>query len=476
MMQKKLISILLVASLALAFVPYAGALSYDPGLELQSQYVCLASLDSDQILFEKDADARIHPASTTKIMSAAMALTLCDDLDVMVTAPDDLWDEFSSISGISTASPQIEPGETMSMYDLIHCMLLVSANEAASVVASYFGREEFLAKMNEKAAELGCSDTHFNNPSGLFTDNHYTTAADMYLIAKWAVGVPGFLEIASKARYTVPATNMNDERLLATTVLLQDPSSVYYTSYVRGVKTGTLPEAGRCLVTTAEKNGMTLLLVDMGAPYESISCDYWSDGVSTFTETRVLYDWAFANLELKNVINEDTPISGVTLKHAASRDELVVYGEGEVNVVLDKNRERDPEITYELSLPDEVIAPVAVGDEIGTARVLADGEYIGEIALISRENIEESRFAAIMDTLTEVMHSKTVQIILGVLIIAVAFYLYYIIVVVALSRRRKRKKQAAARRAAQQRKSSGGVQGQGDGFTYRSPSGRGDRR
>ncbi len=447
MIDKKIKSLILL--LVLTFTVPFSALSaeYEPSFDVTAEGIYLVNTDTNQVVYAKNEDEQLHPASTTKIMSTALALEMTEDLNVMVTAPDDLWDEFSQISGISNAG--IDAGETMSMYDLLHCMMIVSANEAASIVSEYYGGDEFINLMNQKALELGCTGTNFSNPHGLFVDNHYSTAEDLYKITEWALTVPGFIEIAEKSRYTVPATNMSDERLLATTVLVQDSSTQYYTSYIKGVKTGTLPAAGRCLVTTASKDGQNYILTLLGATTDP-SYQLWGDGaISSFTETMMLYDWAYDNFETINVINTDTAIGSAQLRHSSQKDELVLYGSGEVSTVVEIAREQDPEITYEMDIPDLVYAPVEFGQEIGKAKVFADGEYIGEISLISRENIEKSAWAAFLDTLSEIMSSSYMQIVVIVVLAIVGIYILYIFVVIISERNKKKKRIAALRRRQQ---------------------------
>ena len=180
------------------------------GVEVTAEAAYIVNDDTGRVVYQKNADRRMYPASTTKIMSAALAMTMCGDIEnTMVTVPYDVWVEFD---GIDISNAGIYGGEVMSMSDLVHCMLIQSANEAASSVAAYFGRDSFIEAMNRKAMELGCTGTHFVNPHGLFDENHYTTARDLYLITQWALTVPGFSEITSLSSYTLSETNVHSER------------------------------------------------------------------------------------------------------------------------------------------------------------------------------------------------------------------------------------------------------------------------
>ena len=437
-MKKKLISLLLCAALLFAVASPAAARDYGCDVELTCNAVYLKNLDTGEVILSKNADVQVHPASTTKILSAALALTLCDDPEnTMVTIADDIWAEFD---GLNVSSAGLKGGEVVSLYDLICCMMLQSANEGASAVAEYFGWDSFIGMMNDKAAELGCASTHFTSPHGVFVADHYTTASDMAKITEWALTVPGFYEISQMAYYTKAATNLNEEVTLVTTNYLQNPNSSLYTSYVKGVKTGTLDEAGRCLVSTAQKDGMTYLLVLLGGPFES-DTRWKSDGASSvFTETRLLYDWAFENLALTSVTDTDEVVAEIGLKHASKRDTLLLYPAEDLFTMFNKNTETEPAVTFETELPEFVKAPIAVGQEIGTAKVLLDGSYIGDVALIAREDIPLDRFVLLMDGIQTVLTSTAAKIIYIILFFVVAFYLFYMLVVVPRAQKKRRRK------------------------------------
>lgn len=439
-MKKKLIGLLLSVALLFTFTSTAAARDYGCDVELTCNAVYLKNLDTGEVILSKNADIQVHPASTTKIMSAALALSLCDDPEnTMVTIADDIWVEFD---GLNVSSAGLKGGEVVSLYDLVCCMLLQSANEGASAVAEYFGWDYFIGLMNDKATELGCTGTHFTSPHGVFVADHYTTASDMAKITEWAMTVPGFYEISQMAYYTKAATNLNEEVTLVTTNYLQNPNSSLYTSYVKGIKTGTLDEAGRCLVSTAQKNGTTYLLVLLGGPFES-DTRWKSEGASSvFTETRLLYDWAFDNLELTSVTDTGAVVAEIGLKHASRRDTLLLYPAEDLFTMVNKNTEADPVVTFETEVPESVKAPITVGQEIGSAKVYLDGELVGEVALVAREDIPLDRFVLLMDGIQSVLTSTAAKIIYILLFFIVAFYLFYMLVVVprAQKKRRRRKK------------------------------------
>ena len=419
---------------------FASASDIDLGYSSYSNAVYLVNMDTGRVVYSKNATARVSPASTTKIMSAAVALQLCherglDPKTTMVTVPEDVWDEFI---GIDISAVPLSGGEVLSMESLIYCMLLPSANEAASTVAAYFGRENFIALMNMKAQMLGCTGTHFTNPHGLYDPDHYTTAEDMYKITKWAIGVEGFYEIAQEYVYDIPETNKHYEKSVVTTNYMQNPYTNYYTSYIKGIKTGTLEEAGRCLVSTAEKNGLHFMLIILGAPLEYTSL-VWDDSNSVFNETRYFYDLAFANTKVVELLDDYTPVTEVGVKYGSGKDSVILYAGEKISALVNSHSDEDPVITYECNIPEGITAPIEEGQIIGSATVFADGYELGTIDLVARESIGFSPFSRFMGLITEIITSLPAMIIFGVLFVFALLYMYYMLVLVKKAQAKKQK-------------------------------------
>ena len=192
---------------------------------------------------------------------------------------------------------EVITNEKVNYNDLLYALLLPSACEAANIIAYNLGNgniNEFVKMMNDKAAELGCNDTTFANAHGLHDENQLTTASDMSKIVQYAMTLPKFMEIASTTQYTLEPTEVHKTGtfLKHTNAMLQKDSQYYY-KYAMGIKTGTLDEAGRCLVSTAEKDGVKYLVVSMNAPMTD------NDGNSVFyncVDHTTLYEWAFNKL------------------------------------------------------------------------------------------------------------------------------------------------------------------------------------
>ncbi len=232
---------------------------YTPPFEVSADAVYMVNLDTGTVVYQKNANKKEYPASLTKLVTTILAMEKTSDLDsAMVKCTSSILSEFD---GMNASNAGMRAGEERSMRDLIYCMLLPSANEAASMVAEYVGgsRAEFVDMMNKKAQEIGAVSTHFVNPHGLHDNDQYTTAQDMYLIAKYAMKLPGFMDMASKTSYELKPSNKRDTEYIFTTnkMMVQSAGPDVYYKYVRGIKTGTTDEAGRCCVSTATKDGYT---------------------------------------------------------------------------------------------------------------------------------------------------------------------------------------------------------------------------
>ena len=225
----------------------------------------LFDLNSDTLVFAQDIDQQLYPASLTKVMTCLLTLEMEDDLDTVVTVTK---------AGLKGQEPggsnvALKVDEQMTVRDLLYCLMVKSGNDAASVLAVHNSGsiEAFVEVMNRRAAELGCTGTHFMNPHGLHHDEHYTTARDMARILREAMQYPIFEEIFTTKEYTVPATNLSEARELKTTNFLirSNGYPIVTDSRVLGGKTGNTSKAGRCLVALSEKEGMRLISVVRGA-------------------------------------------------------------------------------------------------------------------------------------------------------------------------------------------------------------------
>ena len=331
--------------------------------EVTAKSAIVMDIDTGDILYQKDPHKRSEPASTTKLMTAILAadnLNVTDKVTVSAGALDGILSDAVTIG--------LSPGEEISVLDLFYAMLLPSANDAANVLGMTVSgtMAKFVKAMNQKAAELGCKETHFANANGLPDDNHYTTAYDMAKIAQAAYGRSRIRDVIRTESYWIPATNMVGERELWTTnQMLYDITDVYY-EYCTGGKTGYTESAGNTYVGFAEKNGRRLVAVVFGCPGQ----------YDRFDDAKKLLEFAFDNY------HRITPLQDF---------ELSIH-ETEGNPILENYYERLGHALPEFSVDRSVTiyARTTVGaDDIKKDVTLfsnRSGEQVGEIVLSYRNS------------------------------------------------------------------------------------------
>ena len=383
-------------SLALALLLLASAApparAEDGFAEADARAALLVDVGTGEILYAKNMHAKNYPASITKVMTALLVLEAADAgalrLDQEITARASAFEGLASDG--STAN--IKAGETMTVENLLNCLLIVSANEAANILAEAVSGSvaDFVARMNARAAALGCADTHFVNPSGLHDDEHYTSAWDVYLITREALGHEAFAAIVARKSYTVPETNVSKARELhSTNYLISTWRAVgYYYADARGVKTGSTPEAGYCLVANAVRGGRELISVVLGA--ERVTRE---DGVTvtrSFSETIRLFDHGFDDFKRMELVRADELICEVPVELSGEANYVVARpAEGLTRMVPVALSPDELERTVALNAPS-VDAPVAEGDVLGALTVSRDGVTYGTVPLVALSDVSAS--------------------------------------------------------------------------------------
>ena len=360
----RLISMTLVFVLCFSILqlPASAAPSarYQLPFEVNARAYVLASLDTGEIIVEKNSHEKYDPASLTKLLTAYTTYKYVDDFEnTMVTAPRYVYDE---LYGLDSSTADIRQGEVLSVKDLIYAMMLPSANEAASIVADFVGNGDitnFCMMMNNEARKLGCTNTNFTNAHGLFTDNHYTSAYDMYLIAKACYNLPGFMDIVTTNTYQMPANtkHANPYYIQNTNKMQNRAYPSYYRSYVKGMKTGTLDYNN--FVTVCQKNGENYILVVIGADFIN------NEGRPAMVTTAEIMDYFFESYSLRSANSLSFPVTEVGLKYAKDADTLLVYADTEVMSVLPNDAD-ESSFQKIYNLPESVGAPINTGDVIGT--------------------------------------------------------------------------------------------------------------
>ena len=426
-MVKRLIAVILVA-FAVFSCTIPAAAAYEPTtFEVTAKAAMLVSLDNGDVLYSKNPDERVYPASLTKIMTAVVAIEV-------------LYGTDSSVFGL-------KPGEQLSAKDMLYVMLIHSANESANVIAEHIAGsiDAFVALMNKKAEELGMTNTHYMNPHGLHDENHYTTAADMYKLVSYAMKLPLFMEICTCASYTVPPTNMNSSsRTIASTNLLMLPSSGYYYEYAAGIKTGYTDPAGRCLISTASKDGYSYLSIVMGCPVKDASGKMIRDDM---TLTANLFKWAFSNFKYRRIISTTDPISEIKIENAWDTDYVQLFAQQDCYAIIPTDADIST-ITTKISLTaDSISAPVQQGDILGNCEFYLAEEKIAEVPLIAGSSVDRSIVLYVLSGIKDISALAWFRAIVIIILVLILL----IITLRTIQRSRQRQAQRLARQRERQR-------------------------
>ena len=265
-------------------------------LNIYSEAAILIDASTGKILYDKDIYSRKYPASTTKILTAIIAIEKCD-LNEKATASHSAV--FSVKSGYSVAN--IQEGESFTIGELLDVLMLQSANEAANVIAEHISGsvEEFAKLMNQKAKEIGCLDSNFVNANGAHSDKHYSTAYDLAMIAKYCMKNQTFRELVVKEECSLPITEIyEEERVFRNTNSLMQQNSRYYYPYCNGIKTGFTTPAKNCLIASSNKDGFELISVVLHA-------ESTEDGLSArYLDTINLFEYGYKNYKQDDILKE----------------------------------------------------------------------------------------------------------------------------------------------------------------------------
>lgn len=320
---------------------------------------------SGRVLLSHNAETPLPMASTTKVMTALLAIEH-GQLDDPVACSRTAF-------GVPGTSIYLAEGETLSLREMLYGMMLASGNDAATAIAEHIGGsvEAFCAMMTERAKELGCTDTVFLTPHGLPCEGHYTTAHDLALIAREAMKHDIFREIVGTSRATIPWEGRSYDRVL-------NNKNKLLTTYegATGIKTGYTKKAGRCLVFGAERDGMRIIGV-------VLNCWDW------FNEAARLMDMAFDRYEAVTMLTVREQVGCIEVTNANGASVEAVLAEALTGVIP-----KGTQPSVELELPQALDAPVQSGQWLGTARLVAGGLTVAEVDIIAASDVERDDFPA----------------------------------------------------------------------------------
>ncbi len=352
--------------LSVCLIPALGAAQ--PKVSAESALVMDA--ESGKILYYKNADVSRFPASTTKIMTAMLLLENCTP-DEIIVAPKD-------IDKVNQASMHLHPGEKITAGDMLYGLLLRSANDGCVAVADHISGsvEKFVELMNKRAKELGCTNTHFNNPNGLNDDHHTTTAHDLALIARKAMSYPAFAQAVKTYKYSIK----RDPKVTHDTLMINHDKYLLKDPTADGIKTGWTIPAGRCFVGSATRNGYRIITV-------VLKCKDWQK------DNGDLLNWAFATHEREAAFKPGQVLGPVRVE-GGTKSEVSLVPAGQLIHMWRKGSSRDAQVQF---LYDKTLrAPIAKGQKIGTVQMTDADGFSQHVDLLSNEDVPQSTMAGLV--------------------------------------------------------------------------------
>ncbi len=342
-------------------------------LSINAKSALIVERNTGKVIYEKDSNTQNYPASVTKILTAIIVIENCKLTDKVTVSKEAI----SQVPSEYIVVPLV-PGEEITVEDLLYALMLKSANDAAYALAEHVGGsvEGFADIMNKKANEIGCKNSHFVNPNGIHNNDHYTSAYDLYLISNYAMKNETFAKIVSTYQYTLHSTNKHpsSNSVMTNTNQFINPGSGFYNKIVKGIKTGTTNQAGNCLITDSEKDGLEFITVVLGADTSN----------SKFSETKKMIDYSFNNYELAKVQEKGNVITSVQIDKATEETKDLKLAIDD-DVIAMKNVEiKLDEIQPEINISSELVAPIKAGQEIGTVKYSIDGlEYSAKLVAVN---------------------------------------------------------------------------------------------
>lgn len=342
------------------------------GVETDARSVLLMEASTGKVLYEENADEQLPIASVTKIMTM---LIIAEAIDSGKTAPEDMVPVSENAMSYGGSTMFLEAGEELSVSDMLKGIAVASANDGCVAMAEYLEGSEtaFVEKMNEKAAELGMTNTSFMNTNGLDEDGHYSSARDVAAMSRELLRHPMILDYT-----TIWTDTLRDGKfsLANTNKLIR-----FYTG-ANGLKTGSTSKALCCISAAAKRDGMQLIAVVLGAPTSA----------KRFSSAKALLDYGFANYKTEKVLDPSAELKRVPVSKGTAPD--VGVRAGEEYFVLNK-KSGGSEITTEIVCEDALAAPVNEGERVGSI-IIHDGENTIEKDLVAAETVERKSFSAIL--------------------------------------------------------------------------------
>lgn len=340
-------------------------------------------VNSDTVMYAWNADERVYPSSLVKIVTALIAIER-NDIQETVTVSQSALDSVPYYA----ASSELKADEEILLSDLLYCMLVGSANDAAAVIAEHISgsQDAFVQQMNTYATSLGCSNTQFVNAHGLHDENQYTTARDLIAILSAAEKNEVFMSYFSTVSYTVPATNKSEARSLVSGNFLMSTEKLqrYFDARVIGGRTGIADDDTRCLATIAEENGMRILCVVMGSQ-STLADDGKTETYGSFAETTELLDACFEDNCVVQIIYEGQALRQCPVSNG--ENDVILASTNSVSAVLPSSATLEELVFQYNDIASPIEAPVSAGQKVSEVQVLHRGLCVARSELVAMNDV-----------------------------------------------------------------------------------------
>lgn len=436
-MKKFIIFICCAALIITSFVFPASAADYTADVELYSKIDLLINLDSNTVIIDKNADQIADPSGLTKIMTALVVLQAEKDLSRKITVSGSTLE---SLYGTGCIMSGLQDGESISVHDLLCCMLIPGGNDAALVLANEYGKgiANFVNKMNATAKKLGCTKTKFTDPHGLDDANQKSTANDLAKIATAAMKYSVFATIVNSLTYDLPQTNKNDARtIVSTNYTLNYGFPDYYYSNSRGIKTGASTAEGQSFISYASQDGYSYLGIALGGPYKDTDKDNDTENQAILDVIR-MFKWAFNNLSYEIVTKESQFVTTIPVNYCWDMDNVRLVAKSEVLALVPEGNGSESVSFEPIDMPEALNAPFKKGDSVCKAKIMFAGRQIGTVELVVAESANMSMLLYLKSALKRMTASTIFKILI---ILLVLFIGAYIALYVRANRRRKKNRE-----------------------------------
>ena len=398
-MKKKIFAMLSAAAMVIPSLSSlnAGAINFTMSTQIKSESAILVNLDCDEIIYEKNADAKQMPGPLVNIMTAVVCIEECKDLNEEVTIEEDLYSPlYVTDYPDDLRFADILDGDVLTYTDLLYAMMLKSSIEASTTIAYHIGGESisaFVDMMNEKAEAIGLTNTHFTNPTGLYDPDQYTTARDMAVLTQYALKTAHFDTISSTYSYSSEVPNLERHPDRESWVwfhsnIMMDADGDYYYPGCRGVKTANLEMGGRNIVATASKDGNNYLAVCLRSPLSN------ADGENTFyhlTDAIALFNWAFKNFSYKVILPETEEIGQLEVDLAEGDGFVLARPKEEVTMLwYDDVKPNEVDRTKIRWYNTKLKAPIKAGDPLGVVTLVYNGEELKDVEIVAVSDVNRS--------------------------------------------------------------------------------------